>query len=53
MRRIDANGVLGAAFQADEGTGLGAMSVQDIRLQPPDQLHETRPYQSIGGQGSR
>ena len=25
------------------------MAVQDIRLQPPDQPHETRPYQHVGG----
>jgi len=49
MRRIDSNGVFGAVFQADEGAGLGAMSVQDVRLQPPDQAHDMRPYQHIGG----
>ena len=42
---------LGAGSQADEGAGLGAVAVQDIRLQPPDQAHETRPYQNVRGMG--
>ena len=49
MRRVDANGVLRAGFQADEGAGLGAVAVQHIRLQPPDQAHEMRPDQHVGG----
>src|SRR6202171_5430082 len=49
MRRIDSNGAIGAGFQADEGAGFGAMAVQDVRLQPPDQTHDMRPYQHIGG----
>ena len=41
--------VLRAGLQADEGAGLGAVAVQDVRLQLPDQAHETRPYQNVGG----
>src|SRR5450432_1554251 len=26
------------------------MSMQHVRLQPPDQAHEMRPYQNVGGQ---
>jgi hypothetical protein len=25
--------------------------MQDVRLQPPDQLHETRPHQNVAGKG--
>ena len=49
MRRVDANVLFERGLQADEGAGLGAVAVQDVRLQPPDQAHETRPHQrSVG-----
>ena len=47
MRRIDANSLLRTGFQANEGAGLGAVTMQDLRLQPPDQAHEMRPYQDV------
>src|SRR5882672_9051561 len=50
MRCVDANGTLGAPLQADEGAGFGAVAVQDVRLQPPDQAHEMRPYQNVRGE---
>ena len=49
MRRIDANGFFRAGLQANESAGFGAMSVQDIRVQPADQAHEMRPHQNVGG----
>ncbi len=48
MRRVDADGALCSALQADEGAGLGAVAVQNVRLQAADQPHELRPDQSIG-----
>ena len=36
------------ALQTNEGAGLGAVAMQHIRLQPPDQAHEMRPYQRVG-----
>src|SRR5229473_7598016 len=47
MRRIDANGVFRTPLQANEGGGFGAVSMQDVRLQPPDQAQETQPYQNV------
>ena len=49
MRRVDPNEAFRAAFHPDEGASLGAVSVQDIRLQSLDQVHETRPYQNVRG----
>src|ERR1700710_1122316 len=51
MRCVDPNGAAGTAFEPDEGAGLGAMTVQYVRLQPPDQAHEMRPYQNVRGKG--
>src|SRR5260370_36569976 len=49
MRRIDANRVFRTPLQANEGGGFGAVSMQDVRPQPPDQAHETQPYQDVRG----
>ena len=49
VRRIDANGVFRTPLQANERGGFGAVSMQDVRLQPPDQAHETQPYQNVRG----
>src|SRR5258708_2609723 len=49
MRRIDANRVFRTPLQANEGGGFGAVSMQDVRPQPPDQAHETQPYQNVRG----
>src|ERR1700694_3355119 len=38
-------------LQPDEGAGLGAVAMQHVRLQPPDQPRETRPHQNVGGMG--
>ena len=35
--------------QTDESAGFGAVAMQDIRLQPPDQVHEMRPHQNVRG----
>ena len=40
---------MAAVFSANEGAGLGAVAVQHVRLQAPDQAQETRPHQSIAG----
>ena len=41
-------------LQTHEGAGLGAVAVQHIRLQLPDQALEARPYQKIASDsGSR
>src|SRR6266478_8081854 len=37
------------SLQANEGGGFGAVSMQDVRLQPPGQAHEAQPYQNVGG----
>jgi len=50
MRRIDPNGAFRTPFQANEGAGFGAVSMQHIRPQPPDQAHETQPCQNVSGQ---
>src|SRR3984893_10908072 len=34
-----------------EGAGLGTVAMQDIRLQPPNQAHEMRPYEDVGWAG--
>ena len=47
MRRIDPDRALGRGLQANEGAGLGAVAVQDVRLQPPDQPLKSRPHQNI------
>jgi hypothetical protein len=47
MRRVDANDVVGARTQAEEGAGLGAMAVQHVRLQLPDQAADAQPDQQI------
>ena len=47
MRRVDANGFAGAALEADERAGLGAVAMQHVRLQFSDQAHEMRPYHSV------
>src|SRR5665213_1767027 len=49
MRRVDANGFLRTGLQANESAGFGAVSMQDVRLQPADQPHETGPHQDVGG----
>jgi hypothetical protein len=49
MRRIDTNAVFRTPFQANEGAGPGTVSMQDVRLQPPGQAHETQPYQNVRG----
>src|SRR6267378_7509754 len=49
MRRIDANAVFRTPFQANEGAGFGAVPMQHLRLQPPDQAHEVHPYQKVRG----
>src|SRR5882672_3993678 len=45
---VDPNGARRAALQTNEGAGLGAVTVQHVGLQTPDQPHEVRPYQRIG-----
>jgi len=51
VRRVDADGRPGMRLQANEGTGLGAVAVQDLRLQPADQPPEPRPCHRVGGRG--
>ena len=51
MRRVDANSAFRSRFEADKGTRLGTVTVQDIRLQYPDQAHEMIPGQDIGRTG--
>ena len=48
MRRVDPDGVVRAGLEANEGAGLGAVAMQDVRLQLPDQAPEARPYQEVG-----
>ena len=48
VRRVDPDRAPGAGLQTDKGAGLGAVAVQDIRFQPPDQALEAGPYQRIG-----
>jgi len=43
MRRIDSNDALRVWFHANEGAGLGAVSMQDVRLQSSDQRMK-RPH---------
>ena len=47
MRRIDPDHSLGRGPQAQEGAGLGAVAVQDVRLQSPDQPLKSRPHLNI------
>src|SRR5438067_628196 len=49
MRRIDPNGAFRMGSQANESAGFGAVAMQDIRLQSPDQVHEMRPHQNVRG----
>ena len=35
-------------LQPHEGAGLGAVAVQHVRLQLPDQALKSRPHQEIG-----
>ena len=51
VRRIDPDPPLCRCPHAHEGAGLGAVAVQDVRLQLPDQPLESRPHQKIRGQG--
>ena len=51
MRGVDADLGPGSASQADEGAGLGAVAMQHVGLQPPDQKHEAEPYQQVRGMG--
>ena len=48
MRRVHADHALAVALGADEGAGLRAVSVQDVRLQAADERGELRPEQCIG-----
>jgi hypothetical protein len=48
MRRINPDRILCAGVEPDKGAGLGAMAVQDIRFQSPDQTLEARPHQCVG-----
>ena len=48
VRRVDADRILGSGLEPDEGAGLGAVAMQDIRFQSPDQALESRPRQRIG-----
>ena len=52
MRRIDANAAFRTPLQANEGGRFGAVSMQDVRLQPSDQAHETQPCQNVRGKWS-
>jgi hypothetical protein len=47
MRRIDANRALRTPRQANEGGGFGAVSMQDVRLQPQSQAREAKPCQKV------
>src|SRR5664279_966612 len=48
MRRVYTNDALRAPPQSNEGAGLGAMSMQHIGIELPDQAGELRPDQDIG-----
>ena len=48
MRRVDANDTARACHGADEDSSLGAMSMQHVRLQTPDQAREMHPRQHVG-----
>lgn len=52
MRRIDANRALRTPRQANEGGGFGAVSMQDVRLQPQSQAREAKPCQKVHGRWS-
>ena len=52
MRRVAANHVVRVWSQANEGGCFGAVSMQDVRLQLPDQADEAQPYQKVRGRGS-
>ena len=47
MRRIDANRAIRTPRQANEGGGFGAVSMQDVRLQPQSQAREANPCQKV------
>src|SRR3974390_935587 len=49
MRRVDADNLLGFAYHPNEGTGLGAVSVQYIRLEARNQIGEAHPDPKIRG----
>src|SRR6185312_17571936 len=51
VRRIDSDGLIRARLQPDENTGLGAMSMQHVKLRPGDQLPEAQPDLKIGRPG--
>src|SRR5260370_27715738 len=49
MGRIAASRVFRPRLRATEAGAFGAVSMQDVRPQPPDQAHETQPYQNVRG----
>src|SRR5437868_9068723 len=51
MRRIDIDDAAGALHEPDEDPCFGAVPVQHIRLQSPDQACELRPRQNVRGRG--
>jgi hypothetical protein len=50
MWRVDSDRIVPAGLEADESAGLGAVAMQDVGLQLPDQALEARPYQEVGRQ---
>ena len=51
VRRVDSDRRPGFGFEAHECAGLGAVPVQDIRVQSPDQADESQPSEYIGRVG--
>ena len=51
MRRVDADGVVGAPPHADEGAGLGAVAVHDVGLELRDQAPNPQPHQDVVERG--
>ena len=47
VRRVDANRAFRASLQANESGGFDPVSMENVRLQPPGQVHEVQPYQNV------
>jgi len=52
MRRVDANHAFRASLQANESGGFDPVSMENVRLQSPGQVHEAQPYQNVRGRWS-
>ena len=48
VRRIDPDRIPGGNLHTDESAGLGAVAMQDVRLQAPDQAQEAHPSIHVG-----